>query len=199
MVTVSSSRVASAPHDLADRELVKRVCDGETKYFEEIVRRHQTKIFAYVYRFLNGRRDDALDVVQNTFIKAYENLKSFNRRRKFTSWLYRIAHNEAINFLKHERRRATISLDDNPAIEQSLYTENNQHDYILAREGRVMVEETLAALPPKYREALILRFIEDRTYEEMSAILQKPISTIGTLLNRGRQKFEKLLKKKTDN
>lgn len=196
MVKVSQSRPASEPHELADKELVRRVCEGEKKYFEEIISRHQGKIFAYVYRLLNGRRDDALDVVQNTFIKAYENLKSFNRRRKFTSWLYRIAHNEAINFIKREKRRATISLDDNPVIEQSLYTESNQHDYILAREGQEVVETTLATLPRKYREALILRFIEDRTYEEMSFILQKPLSTIGTLLNRGRKKFEKILRKK---
>lgn len=193
-------RAKSAPKEaghqgLSDSELVHRVCQGHSKYYEELMNRYQRKMFAYVFRLTNGHREDSLDIVQNVFIKAYQNLTTFNRRRQFSSWLYRIAHNEAINFRKGEARRATISLDQHEFLKDNLYAESNQHDAIIQKEGRQLVDKTLAALPAKYREVLTLRFIEDRTYEEMSEILQKPVSTIGTLLNRGRAKFEKLFKR----
>lgn len=185
-----------ALEELSDAHLTALACAGKSSAFEEIIRRYQRKIFAYVYRLCNYHRDDALDVVQNVFLKAYENLRSFNRRRRFSSWLYRIAHNEAINWRKRETRRASVSLEDNEFLENVLAAPDDQHEQLLKKETFLLVSEVLEELPRKYREVLILRFLEEKSYDEMSSILKKPLNTIATLLNRSKKLFANLLSKK---
>lgn len=184
------------PRGYSDGHVVELVCQGQSEMFAELIERYQRKIFAYVYRLCNSHRDDALDVVQNVFLKAYENLRSFNPRRSFSAWLYRIAHNEAINLLKRERRRAALSLDDNPFLENTLTAADNPEEQVLKQESQTLVAETLAGLPAKYREVLILRFMEEKSYEEMSGVLRKPMNTIATLVARGKRRFADRLQQK---
>lgn len=181
----------------SDAELVLEVCNGRPNLYAEIVKRYQGKLFAYIYRLCNNNRNDALDVLQNVFLKAYENLRSFNTKRKFSAWIYRIAHNEAINYIKKEHRRSTISIDENTYLEETLrLDEDNQHDLVIKREARELIEESLKQLPGKYKEVLVLRYMEDKSYDEISAIVLKPMNTVATLLARGKRKLGKILKKK---
>lgn len=186
----------AASQAYSDARLITFVRNGQLDCFEVLVRRYEKKIFAYVYRLCNYHRDDALDVVQNVFLKAFENLRSFNRRRQFSSWLYRIAHNEAINLRKRETRRAVVSLEENEFLENVLTAPANQHELLLKKETYWLVSEVLAELPRKYREVLILRFLEEKSYDEMSSILRKPLNTIATLLNRSKKIFGDILARK---
>ena len=172
-----------------DRELVATAISGTEGCFEELVRRYQRPISAYVYRMV-GNYESALDLTQEIFIKVYGSLRRYNSEFKFSTWIYKIAHNAAVD---HLRRNATR--------EQSLTngTEGDQFDLPIEsgrlspeqeserKERRVEIESVVRSLPSNYRELIILRHSQDLTYEEIVEVTGLPLGTVKNRLFRARE------------
>ena len=174
-----------------DSSLIDLVRSGHPEIYEEIVKRYQKKLFSYVYRLV-GNREETEDILQNVFVKAYRNIKTFDIERKFSSWIYRIAHNEAINFLKKRSKKKFVSWEDIVASKDKIETKSEEKspiDLWIREESRLEVQEALASLPEKYRKVLILRYFSEKSYEQIGKIIDSPVNTVGTLINRAKKKL----------
>lgn len=182
---------------LSDNEVIQLVQKKNKKSYREVVRRYEKKLFAYLYRLV-GNKEEAEDLLQNVFVKVYRNIESYDTQKKFSSWIYRIAHNEAVNFLKKRSKRHLISIEDVQASKDKLEITDagkSPIDAWIGKELKKEMDEALEKLPPKYKEVLMLRYYFDKSYEEMSEILERPINTVGTLLNRAKKKLMEIMKK----
>jgi RNA polymerase sigma-70 factor (ECF subfamily) len=174
---------------VTDRDLVASAVSGAEGSFEELVRRYQRPISAYVYRMV-GNYDSALDLTQEIFIKVYSSLDRYRSEFKFSTWIYKIAHNAAVDHLRRTTTR-----------EQSLVvgTEGDQFDLPIKssrlspeqeserRERRVEIETVVRALPANYRELIILRHSQDLSYEEIVEVTGLPLGTVKNRLFRARE------------
>ncbi len=177
--------------NLSDEQLVVIVREQNPELYGEIIKRYQTKLSHYLRKFIKDA-DEIEDILQDVFIKAYKNLYGFDAKKKFSSWIYRITHNEAINYIKKNFRMG-ISLDD---VEHKLFDE--KIDLELSVDSGLdkrKIEQALLKIKNKYREPIILFFSEEKTYEEISDILRIPINTVGTFISRGKKELKELLKK----
>ncbi len=182
-----------------DEEIVKMVLENPD-FYVEIIRRYQNKISRYIQRISNFSPDDIEDLTQDVFLSAYEHINSFDDNYTFSSWIYRIAHNKAINFWKkHEREFGSISLEDNISLVDSIFNERSIELDIEILENKEIVEKILDRMPIKYKEVLILKFLEGKDYKEISDILEKPMGTIATLINRAKKQFKKEFEKENNN
>ncbi len=178
--------------DKSDEELVALALK-QSDFFAQIVKRYEAKLTAYLKRLFNLNREDIEDILQEAFVKVYLNLNEFDGDLKFSSWIYRIAHNQAISsWRKVKARGFSISLDENDW--QELTAEIDVADEVSRGLDRQLIAEALARLPLKYREVLILKFLEEKNYKEISDILKKPAGTIATLINRGKKLLAEELK-----
>ncbi|MDD2274324.1 MAG: RNA polymerase sigma factor [Candidatus Pacebacteria bacterium] len=180
---------------LDDEKIIQGILDGNNELYREIIKRYEKKLSHYLRKFSNDR-DDVEDILQVVFIKAYKNLYGFNTSKKFSSWIYRIAHNEGINHLKKNKKNK-ICLDD---VEYKLIDNkadiNKETDGVLLKRD---VECALGELKKKYKEPLVLFYLEEMSYEEISDILRIPKNTVGTLILRGKKILrEKLLEVKKE-
>ncbi|PIZ47482.1 hypothetical protein COY32_01625 [candidate division WWE3 bacterium CG_4_10_14_0_2_um_filter_41_14] len=167
-----------------DEHLAELTQKGDNAPYAELLNRYEPKLMRYALRLVKNDQV-AQDVVQNTFIKAYKNLKGFDTKRQFSSWIYRITHNEAMDHLR--RKKKEISgvdkaifdniTDQTPGIEEKMLTEEVQQ----------MVRDLIDKLPDHYQEPLILFYLEEKSYEEISDILKMPTNTVGTKINRGKK------------
>lgn len=168
--------------------------------FAPLVERYEQRLARYVRRFTGLNRECTEDVIQEVFLKIYRNLNDFDSDLQFSSWAYRIAHNEAVNYLRKNRNKATVPLeqddDDVGSLIEVLEADVDVVDDASRRELQRTVREVLWGLPTKYREVLVLRFLEEKDYNEISDILKKPQGTVGTLLNRAKEQFRKAARKK---
>ncbi|MFA6253031.1 MAG: RNA polymerase sigma factor [Patescibacteria group bacterium] len=177
--------------DKSDLELVNlTLLDQEN--FLYLMNRYEKKLLRFIQRISGLNHDDAQDLLQEVFIKVYQNLNDFDKSLKFSSWLYRITRNQVIsNYRKNKSRPQTSLFDfDLESCEQlvSDFDINQNLDQALLREKMAKI---LAKLDSKYREVVILKYLEDRSYEEISDIIKKPVSTVGTLLRRGKIELQK--------
>lgn len=177
--------------DAREQALVERCLAGEAEAFRPIVERHQRRIFSVALRML-GSRSDAEDVAQQTFVDAYRALDRFDatgRANALATWLLRIAINRSKDVLK-SKKRTEQSLDsdgDVPAGEAMFSrTPVSPESHTSRLEERRALEKALAVVPVKYREALVLKDIEDLSYDEMRAILRLPITTLKIRVVRAR-------------
>ena len=138
--------------------------------------------------------EDAQDIVQDIFIKAYENLRSFDATRRFSPWVYRIAHNEFINEIKKRQSRKTTFTMDFDTLFPHLQAAERADTAALERDTREMLEKHLEKVDPKYREPLILYYIEGMDYREIAEIMHLPTSTVGVRLARARTILQKIAK-----
>jgi len=185
---------------LDDNQLVKLIQAGEVDLFAAIIERYQGKLFAYLYRLI-GNREEAEDLLQNVFIKAFENMQSYDAERKFSSWIYRIAHNEAVNYIKRKSLKKFISWEDITSTKDKLASnsaEDGADNLWLRKEAIGEIDEAINRLPIKYKQVLILRYYSEKSYEEISEILQKPVNTVGTLINRAKKKMAEEMEKIND-
>ena len=168
---------------MSDEQIVEIILDNDKELYREIIRRYQGKLSHFLRKFIYDK-DELEDVLQVVFIKAYKNLYGFDIRRKFSSWIYRIAHNEAVNHLKKNSKRG-IFLDDleYKIIDEKIDICGNIDRKLLKKE----IEKNIARLKISYQEPLILFYFEDRSYEEISDILRIPKNTVGTLISRGKK------------
>jgi RNA polymerase sigma-70 factor (ECF subfamily) len=183
--------------EATDSDLIKMVMEVTPRAYRQIIKRYQTKLFSYLYRLV-GNREETEDLLQNVFVKVYNNLNRFDQQKKFSSWIYRIAHNEAVNFLKKRGKKKFVSLEDVSTSKDKLEMstpERSPADFWIKKELKKEVEEAMEKIPPKYKEVLVLRYFLDKSYEEMSEILGKPVNTVGTLLNRAKKKLLQVIGK----
>lgn len=178
--------------NLTDEQLIVHVRGEDKEMYAEIVKRYQGKLYRYLRKFLHSH-DELEDVLQEVFIKAYKNLYDFDVQKKFSSWLYRIAHNEALNHIK-KYSKEVMSLD---SVEWEVVDEKmdliDKLDIKISRED---IETAFVSLKKKYLEPIVLYFFEERTYEEISDILRIPRNTVGIRIMRGKIILKEYLKEK---
>jgi RNA polymerase sigma-70 factor, ECF subfamily len=181
--------------NLSDNELVIIIREMDQERYGEIIERYQGKLFSYLYRLI-GNRDEAQDLLQDVFIKAFRNLNSFDAERKFSSWIYRIAHNEAVNHIKRKSLKRFISWEDVVSVKDKLVTSSTEEgadESWIRQEMQKEVSDAVDLLPLKYKQVLLLRYFSDKSYEEISEILGRPVNTVGTLINRAKKKLAEKL------
>ena len=176
-----------------DEELVGLIRAGDKDLYGEIVRRYQTKLTHYLRKFFVDQ-DRLEDVLQDVFIKTYHNLYGFDIQKTFSPWIYRIAHNEAVNQLK-KYSKEVINLDD---AEWEIVDKNIDLDGAVDREilSRSM-QKVMVKMKTKYREPLILYFFEEKSYDEISEILRIPRTTVGVRIMRAKNILKEFLSKET--
>lgn len=171
--------------DLSDEKVVSLVLEGDLEKYAEIVERYQDKILRYLNRLLNYNQQDAEDTTSETLLKAYLNLASFNSKLRFSSWLYRIAHNEAVNLIKKKSKAYTVDIDE---YENHFATDDNQQP------NRKDLEQTLSHLSVEDRNILALFHFEEKTLKEMSDILKITENHVAVKLKRARVRAKKFTK-----
>jgi RNA polymerase sigma-70 factor (ECF subfamily) len=174
-----------------DEEIAKLVQSGKVDFFEILIERYEEKIKRYSRKFLSDHRDIE-DVVQEVFLKAYKNIQSFDPKKKFSSWLYRIAHNELVNLLKKKSRFSFIDLD---VFLPYLSHDEHLEEKIDRQKMQKIIDQCLDKLEPKYREPIILYFFENLSYQEISDILEIPVSTVGVRIKRAKEKIKNFCQK----
>jgi len=190
---VSLSKTASSPVELDDQQLVAASKRGDQDAFAQLVQRYQRRIFNLVYRMLQ-QYEEASEITQETFLAAWQGLPSFRGEARFATWLYRIAYNCALKQL--ETRKRDLALQAALQAERSLENPDNvdrASAQIDEHEQQAFIQEQLSHLPAKYRIVLILRHLQDKTYEEMAEILTMPVGTIKTHLFRARNLLKERL------
>ncbi|HXL37820.1 MAG TPA: sigma-70 family RNA polymerase sigma factor [Ktedonobacteraceae bacterium] len=176
-----------------DLLLVAASKNGDQEAFAQLVQRYQRLVFNLVYRMLQ-QYDEATEITQETFLAAWQGLPSFRGDARFPTWLYRIAYNCSLKQLELRKRdRALqVALEAEKTLENA-DDEQRENAELEARDREILVQEHLSHLPAKYRIVLILRHLQDMTYEEMAEILTMPIGTIKTHLFRARNLLKERL------
>ncbi len=183
------------PNDMTDRDIVaaaRKTPDA----FAVLVARYEAKLDRYIMRLGVRRPEDREDVLQEIFIKVYRNLNSYDADLSFSSWIYRIAHNEAITFYrKLSVRPEGHQIDDGDELFSWLLDSEVASAERLFDEtvSSAVLHKALQALEPKYRDPIILRYFEYREYDEISDILKIPIGSVGTLIHRGKKRLAELI------
>ena len=182
------------PHDATDEEIVRRTLEDKDA-FATLIERYQPKLARYLERLGVALSEDREDILQNAFIKAYRNLNSFDTSLSFSSWMYRIAHNEAMSFFSAKRIRPQVFVSEEATtlIEELRDEAADATERAEARLSNEALATALDTLDPKYRDVLALRFFEERSYSEISDILEVPIGTVSTLVHRAKIALRKAL------
>lgn len=174
-------------------EWLARAALRDQEAFLMLMRRYEGKLMAYILRFSGFAREDAEDILQEVFLKTYINLNAFDDDLKFSSWIYRITHNEAINAYRKRKVRPHNAEGLDEDFLNNVPAEFKLDHEIDRRFLQTNMRRVLGKLKLEYREVLILRFWEDKDYREISDILKKPMGTVATLLNRAKKAFEEEL------
>jgi RNA polymerase sigma-70 factor (ECF subfamily) len=159
-----------------DEQIAKEVQSGNGAAFAFLIDRYEAKLVRYGRKFL-GEDDDVKDAVQEAFIKTYVNIQSFDASRRFSPWIYRVAHNEFVNAIK--KRKETVSLSDLDALFPHPVAKESADDGATADELKRLLNAGLDKLDAKYREPLVLYYFEDMDYKEIAEILRIPVATVG--------------------
>lgn len=179
--------------DKKDEDLAVLVLD-DRDYFLCLMRRYEGKLLRYVRRISSLGEEETEDLLQEVFIKVYKNINDFDNGLKFSSWIYRITHNEVINNYRKSLARPQAAWDENEKILLSIADEFNVEQEVDQDLLKKDIARLLDKLDGKYREVLVLKFLEEKDYKEISDILRKPMGTIATLVNRAKKQFLKIHK-----
>lgn len=177
----------------SDEEICQLVQKGNSEIFGILVERYAEKIKRYSQKFVS-QKEDIEDLVQNIFLKAFENIKNFNPKKKFSTWLYAIAHNELVNFLKRKKKMPILLIELDTLLPHSL-RDNGLRESIDFENKKEILDKIIEKLEPKYKEPLFLFYFENLSYSEISEILKIPISTVGVRIKRAKEKIKKLWSK----
>jgi len=200
MPTAEVSRSRVAEETQSDHALIEATKRGETDAYEEIVRRYKNAIVNYLYRFLNDY-EEAVDLAQETFVRVYFAIDRYHTGYAFSTYIYRIATNLAISELRKRKRRRMLSLtglfqgEGDEAVEFQPRDERQLPDAELVDDERSKtIARAIAALPEKYRVAVVLRDVDGRTYEEIAEIMRLGLGTTKSRINRGRALLKEKLR-----
>ena len=180
-------------NNTTDAEIIEYTRNQNKEYYGYIVDRYESKLLAYVKR-LTYNSPEAEDLVQQALVNAYINLNSFEIDNKFSSWIYRIAHNLAINWLK--KKKAHISLDQDEVTANKIRDKIDIEKEIINKETGKSIMEAINNLPDKHKKPFILKYFEEKSYEEISYILKISKNTVGTFISRAKKFLQKELEKK---
>jgi len=174
----------------SDKELVSlSVMDAD--FFAVLIERYKDKLTRYIRRITSVSMEDEEDIVQEVFIQAYTNLNGFDASLSFNSWIYRITHNKVIDWnRKHRRNQKNGHLEIDDADLALFFGSNDIVKNIDQEISKETINSAFNEIKPLYREVLVLKFIEEKSYTEISDILKKPEGTVGTLIHRAKQSFK---------
>ncbi len=187
--------------NLPDADVVRLAQEGRERAFRELVRRYERPVFSLIYRMVRDR-ETSEDLAQETFVKILNHIDKYSPEFKFSSWIFKIANNVAID---HLRRRTldTVSIDGSPhartaaeSAASSLELAADQEsalDELEARELGTAIEQAVARLRPLYRACIMLRHVEGRSYEEIASALDLPLGTVKTYIHRARHELRRAL------
>jgi RNA polymerase sigma-70 factor (ECF subfamily) len=178
-----------------DQEVVKLALkDGN--YFECLIERYEAKIKRYVMRICSVDSDTAEDISQEVFVKVFYHLNDYDGGFSFSVWIYRIAHNMAIDFIRKNGRffESITNYGEDGKICNLILSDEDLPENYQKQELVEMVRKSLYSLPEKYRDVLVLRYLEDKSYEEIGDILRKSVNSVSILLSRGKKLMKDRLK-----
>jgi len=181
--------------ELTDEELVVLTLENQENFLF-LINRYKIKLFNFIRRITNVADEDAEDILQDVFLKVYLNLNGFDHDLKFSSWVYSIARNQVISSHRKLKARAegySQPLDDE--IARKLISDLDMKKNMDAEILKSSIQNVLDELNEKYREVLVLKFLEEKSYQEISDIIKKPIGTVGSLMNKAKGEFKKELLK----
>ena len=186
---------------LDDREVVSLACEGRQRAFRELLTRYEKPVFSLVFRMIRDR-ERAEDVAQEAFVKAFNAIDSYDPRYKFSSWIFKIANNLAIDRLR-KRELDTVSIHGAPDARSEEDEERTSitlpasgespEEYVENRELGGQIEDAMGRLRPEYRMAVLLRHVEGHTYDEVAEIMDVPLGTVKTYIHRGRAELKEML------
>jgi RNA polymerase sigma-70 factor (ECF subfamily) len=182
-----------ATTDITDEAVAREIQKGNNMLLGVIIDRYEKKLTRYIGKFTSNT-DNINDLVQDVFIKCYTNIQSFDTKQKFSSWIYRIAHNESVNFLK-KKKSLPFSWFSTDSFIPNIRSPEIIEETIITNETRKQVEHVLSQLPENHREILILYFFEELSYNEISDILRVPVSSVGVKISRAKKVLAPLLEK----
>lgn len=177
-----------------DIDIVKIVSSWDIDAFYCIVEKYEEKLLKYILRITSIDLQEAENLLQEIFIKVYKNINDFNKNLSFSSWIYRITHNVTIDYYRKNKEKISISLETDDEdyinlIELIEWTDNIEKNYEKKELIKIIIH-ILDLIDTKYREVLILKFLEEKSYSEISDILKIPEWTVATLINRAKKQFK---------
>lgn len=188
-------------HPQEDREIVREVLNGKKELFALLIHRYEDKIFNYIY-YMVKQKEEAEDLAQTTFVKAFFALRQYNHAYEFSTWIYTIARNVCLDYFR-KRKKEDVDLSLNVTVSEDGDTEMGElieEDHspdplrtILNEELRGKIEKAIERLPVKLREIVVLRHLEDCSYEEIAQIMDLPVGTVKSYLHRARKKLKEWL------
>jgi RNA polymerase sigma-70 factor, ECF subfamily len=192
--------------NLPDADVVALAQSGREAAFREIIRRYERPVFSLVFRMVRDR-ESAEELAQDTFLKALNHIDRYRPEFKLSSWLFKIANNVAIDYLR-KRRLATVSVSGSPnaatpsEVEATSFEiasrEPTALDAIESRELGSAIERAIGALRPEYRSCILMRHVEGRSYEEIATTLDLPLGTVKTYIHRARHELRRALSEVKD-
>lgn len=182
---------------LSDAQLVVLALDGDSVAFETLFKRYREEIYALCKSRTGGNRDDANDLVQDTFVKVYVNLDKYNPKYTFGQWIYTIARNTFIDYVR--RRRDDLSIDAISAPSVAPTSDEEPDSRIINEQHSVQIERCMANLPEKYRQMAEMRFAREMSYEEIASQLGLPIGTVKTQIHRARERLCRMIVERVEN
>lgn len=184
-----------------DHELVAHACSGSEGAYRELLGRYQRPVFSLVYRMVRDR-EQAEDLAQETFVKVFNNIERYDPQYKFSSWIFKIASNLAIDHLRRKELQ-TVSLDGSRMAQTAEEVEASRisvasddetpEEALEAKELGAEIERAIGKLRPEYRTAILLRHVEGRPYEEIAVIMGIPLGTVKTFIHRARLELREAL------
>lgn len=181
-----------------DLEVIELALNGDQRAYAELTERHRNAVFSIVFKIVRDR-EESMDLVQETFMKAFSSLASYRSEYKFSTWLYKIAANCSIDHLRKKRIKA-LSLDrkletDDGSVEIEVADNSyNPEKDLIRKQQRISIEDAIDTLPPKYREVIVYRHKDDKSYEEIADLLNIPVGTVKARIFRARELLKKKLR-----
>ncbi|MBH9968623.1 RNA polymerase sigma factor SigW [Rossellomorea oryzaecorticis] len=180
------------------KKRIKQVLKGDQSAFSELVELYKDKVFQICFRML-GNRHEAEDIAQEAFIRAYVNIETFNQKRKFSTWLFRIATNLCIDRIRKKKPDYYLDAEVAGTDGLTMYSQvaadvQMPEDEVENMELQETIQKEISKLPEKYRSVIVLKYIEELPLQEISEILDMPLGTVKTRVHRGREALRKQLK-----
>ena len=181
--------------DLQERDLIRKAKQGDMLAFEELILKHEKIVYNLALRMMN-HSEDAMDISQEVFLKAYRSLSNFDERSAFSTWLYRITHNTCIDEIRKRKGKQTYSLEEDLESEdgsmqrQVADDEDTPEESLMRKEQKSEILRALDTLSEEHKAAIILRDVKGMSYEEIAEILELTLGTVKSRINRARNQLK---------
>jgi RNA polymerase sigma-70 factor (ECF subfamily) len=179
---------------MTDEEIVKLVQKGDKEKFRLIVEKFERQLFFYIKRMINQPDPEIEDLLQEVFIKVFVNIQGFDNKKHFSSWIYRIAHNKSIDYMKQNKKIKYGFLNED---NEDIFFDKNEkliEELMVESDNKRQIYKAIELLDTKYKDVVLLYYFEEKDYEEISEILRIPTNNVGVLLFRAKTKLKSLLK-----